>query len=127
MGGIMLLHVGTTLCVCVCPAPLGTSFQRIITDSSALEASAVHQLIFCAGKVYYELAAQRAKAGLEGQVAITRLEQISPFPYDLVSRELQRFPSAEVVWVQEEPKNMGAWSYVQPRLLTSARDSRRIR
>lgn len=107
-----------------CP---GTSFQRVITDSTAHEPSAVHRLIFCAGKLYYELAAQRAKAGLEGQVAIARLEQISPFPYDLVCRELERFPAAEVVWVQEEPKNMGAWSYVQPRLLTSTRDSRRVR
>lgn len=50
--------------------------------------------------------------------------QISPFPYDLVAAELARFPRAEVVWVQEEPKNMGAWTYMQPRLATASHNTR---
>ena len=53
--------------------------------------------------------------------------QISPFPYDLVTAELARFPRAEVVWVQEEPKNMGAWTYVQPRLGTASQNTRTAR
>lgn len=51
-----------------------------------------------------------------------RIEQLAPFPYDLVAASIQRFPNAEVVWVQEEPKNMGAWSYVRPRFETAVRD-----
>ena len=54
--------------------------------------------------------------------------QISPFPYDLVIKELERFPNAKLYWVQEEPKNMGAWSYVRERLSTAVGGgSRKIR
>ena len=53
--------------------------------------------------------------------------QVSPFPHDLVHRELARFPAADVVWVQEEPKNMGAWSYVQPRFFTASHSQRHPR
>jgi len=51
-------------------------------------------------------------------IAVSRLEQIAPFPFDSVQQELERFPNAELMWVQEEPKNMGAWAYVQPRFYT---------
>jgi len=54
-------------------------------------------------------------------VAITRVEQISPFPFDKVKKEGDRFKNAEVVWCQEEPKNAGAWAYVQPRIETALR------
>ena len=53
--------------------------------------------------------------------------QISPFPYDLVAAELSRYPNAELVWTQEEPKNMGAWQYVQPRFSTACNHQRTIR
>lgn len=102
----------------------GTRFQRLISDSTASDGNAVKRILFCTGKVYYELAKQRQLTGLDGSVAITRVEQISPFPYDQVSRELARFPSASVVWVQEEPKNQGAWSYVQPRFSTASQGQR---
>jgi 2-oxoglutarate dehydrogenase E1 component len=54
-------------------------------------------------------------------VVLVRLEQISPFPHDLLMNVVHQYKHAELVWVQEEPKNMGAWSYVQPRLLTALR------
>lgn len=54
-------------------------------------------------------------------MVLVRLEQISPFPHDLLMNVVRQFRNAELVWVQEEPKNMGAWSYVQPRLLTALR------
>ena len=54
-------------------------------------------------------------------VALVRVEQLSPFPWDLVERELRRYPGAEPVWCQEEPKNMGAWYFVRDRLLTTTR------
>lgn len=105
----------------------GTSFKRLITDQTCPEGAGVQRLLLCSGKVYYELVKERARLGLEGRVAIVRVEQISPFPYDLVSAELARCPRAEVVWVQEEPKNMGAWTYVQPRLATASQNTRTAR
>jgi 2-oxoglutarate dehydrogenase E1 component len=77
------------------------------------------RLILCTGKVFYNLHARRAAAGLDkGTIAIVRLEQLAPFPHDLVCRELRRYPGADVVWCQEEPMNMGAYHHVQPRLVT---------
>jgi len=101
----------------------GVRFKRLIMDESASDRSPnpppqpeFKRVVMCSGKVYYELAAARAKAGLQGNVAIVRLEQLAPFPFDLVMRELRRYPNAEVLWAQEEPKNMGAYLHVQPRL-----------
>jgi len=51
-------------------------------------------------------------------VAISRLEQVAPFPFDRVVGELKRFPNAEIFWVQEEPMNMGCWQYIEPRTRT---------
>ena len=68
------------------------------------------------GKLYYELLTARKERQLEDSIALVRLEQICPFPYDLVKAECDRYPNAELVWAQEESKNMGAWTYVQPRL-----------
>ncbi|XP_021107593.1 2-oxoglutarate dehydrogenase-like, mitochondrial isoform X2 [Heterocephalus glaber] len=98
----------------------GTSFQRVIPeDGVAVQAPGqVRRLIFCTGKVYYDLVKERSSQGLEGQVALTRLEQISPFPFDLIAQEAERFPSAELVWCQEEHKNMGYYDYISPRFMT---------
>ncbi|MEM1056635.1 MAG: multifunctional oxoglutarate decarboxylase/oxoglutarate dehydrogenase thiamine pyrophosphate-binding subunit/dihydrolipoyllysine-residue succinyltransferase subunit [Bacteroidota bacterium] len=71
------------------------------------------RLVFCSGKVVYDAIKAREDAGRSG-VAIARLEQFYPFPDEAVRAELERNPEAEVVWLQEEPKNMGAWSFVQP-------------
>ncbi|KAK3034419.1 hypothetical protein RJ639_033690 [Escallonia herrerae] len=98
----------------------GTRFKRLIKDQndhSDLEAG-IRRLILCSGKVYYELDEKRKE--VDGKdVAICRVEQLCPFPYDLIQRELKRYPNAEVVWCQEEPMNMGAYSYVAPRLHTA--------
>lgn len=101
-----------------------TRFLRVIpeTDRSiCLDPEpnpAVKRVVFCQGKVYYDLMAERTKGKLQ-HVAIARVEQISPFPFDLVHRQADNFPNAEIVWVQEEPRNMGAWQYVDPRLETA--------
>ena len=79
----------------------------------------VRKLAFCTGKVYYDILGARREAKLDGDIAIARLEQIAPFPYDLVKSECEKYPNAELVWVQEEHKNMGAWSYIQPRFTTA--------
>lgn len=100
----------------------GTFFQRVIPEQSTqlVEPENIRRLIFCSGKVYYDILKER-NIGNVDDVAIVRMEQISPFPFDLVKREAQKYPNAEIVWRQEESKNMGAWSYVQPRFATALR------
>ncbi|XP_022765207.1 2-oxoglutarate dehydrogenase, mitochondrial-like [Durio zibethinus] len=98
----------------------GTRFKRLIKDQnmhSDLE-KGIRRLVLCSGKVYYELDDERKKNNAT-DVAICRVEQLCPFPYDLIQRELKRYPNAEIVWCQEEPMNMGAYNYVAPRLATS--------
>jgi 2-oxoglutarate dehydrogenase E1 component len=106
----------------------GTRFLRMIpeTDPTILldpkPNPAVKRVVFCQGKVYYDLLKARTEADIK-DVAIARVEQISPFPFDLVKRHVDNFPEAEVVWCQEEPRNMGAWTYVDPRMQTSLSNS----
>ncbi|KAG9275373.1 2-oxoglutarate dehydrogenase-like, mitochondrial [Astyanax mexicanus] len=97
-----------------------TKFRRIIPDegSASKNPSKVKRVIFCTGKVYYELAKERKQLKLEDVVAIVRLEQISPFPFDLIKAEVEKHPNAELIWCQEEHKNMGYYDYVRPRFLT---------
>lgn len=75
----------------------------------------VKQVIFCTGKVYYDLIKGRDKNQIK-DTAIIRIEQLSPFPFLLVLIEMKKYPNAEMVWCQEEPRNQGAWSFVRPRL-----------
>ncbi|XP_012774736.2 2-oxoglutarate dehydrogenase-like, mitochondrial isoform X2 [Maylandia zebra] len=98
----------------------GTKFKRLIPDEGPASQSPgqVKRVIFCAGKVYYELAKERKQQNLDRDVAIIRLEQISPFPFDLVSEEVEKYGNAELIWCQEEHKNMGYYDYVRPRFLT---------
>ena len=106
---------------------VGTRFKRLIMDKHATgrdmkpqHVGDVQRVIFCTGKVYYELDAEREAGGPEAEkkVAIVRVEQLAPFPWDLVAREVRRYSGAELVWAQEEPKNMGAFTHVMPRLQT---------
>ncbi len=89
----------------------GGAFQEVIPSH---DASAVRRHIFCSGKLYYDLAAELEQSGLQNEIAVTRLEQMYPFPSEEVVAELNRFASApEVVWAQEEPANMGAWKFAR--------------
>lgn len=100
----------------------GTRFKRLIKDKNdhgTVEES-IRRLVLCSGKVYYELDEERNRVGAN-DVAICRLEQLCPVPYDLITRELKRYPNAEITWVQEEPMNMGAFAYMAPRLATALR------
>ncbi|OAF66643.1 hypothetical protein A3Q56_05636 [Intoshia linei] len=98
----------------------GTEFQRIIPETgvSTHQPFNVKKLIFCTSKVYYDLFKERNNSELNEEIAICRVEQISPFPYDMIKKEIELFPFAKIEWVQEEHKNMGAWSYIQPRFNT---------
>lgn len=73
----------------------------------------IRRVVLCTGKVYYDLLEDREKRGID-DVYLLRLEQLYPFPAKALLDELNRFPNAEIFWCQEEPKNMGAWAFVQP-------------
>uniref|UniRef100_A0A5K3FXF4 2-oxoglutarate dehydrogenase, mitochondrial n=2 Tax=Mesocestoides corti TaxID=53468 RepID=A0A5K3FXF4_MESCO len=96
----------------------GTTFQRLIPEAGPARSAPenVKKLILCSGKVYYDIAKHIESAGLNKEIAVARIEQLTPLPYDLIKEELERYPNAAVQWVQEEHKNYGAWSYVRPRI-----------
>jgi len=101
------------------------SFQPVIDDPMGeAKRERVRRLIFCTGKVYYDLVSKEAG----DHVAVVRVEALYPWPLESVSRLVDRYPNIdEVAWVQEEPKNMGAWSYVAPRLRVAAGNALVIR
>jgi 2-oxoglutarate dehydrogenase E1 component len=106
------------------------SFREVFGESSAANPERVSRVLLCSGKVYYDLLAAREKRESEN-IAIVRLEQIYPFPKQQVHDIFMRYPSsADVAWVQEEPRNMGIWrfmrSFVQPMLEPSRRKIRYI-
>ncbi|KXS18095.1 2-oxoglutarate dehydrogenase, E1 component [Gonapodya prolifera JEL478] len=100
----------------------GTSWQPIVADPLLTQSpQTVDRVVFCTGKLYFELAAKRKELGLDSQVALVRLEELCPFPsfqlLDQVVKPLQGTSrSVTWVWAQEEPQNQGAWTFVEPRL-----------
>jgi 2-oxoglutarate dehydrogenase E1 component len=94
----------------------GTSFHRILPETEKIAADGkVKRVVLCSGKIYYDLFEERAKRGID-DVALVRIEQLYPFPLATTERELGRYKNAEIVWCQEEPQNMGAWTFVEHRL-----------
>src|SRR5262249_977762 len=93
------------------------TFQSVIDDQVALaHANGIRRLVLCTGKIAIELLAHQSRAQAE-DVAIVRVELLYPFPAAELKRILLNYPQVrEVVWVQEEPRNMGVWSYVSPQL-----------
>ena len=101
---------------CVSPraafAP-GTTFERVVADADApTPPERARQVVLCSGKVYYDLAAERERRGA-GDVHLVRLEQLYPFPEAALASVLQAYRHCALVWCQEEPRNMGAWSFVR--------------
>ncbi|MGB8326959.1 MAG: 2-oxoglutarate dehydrogenase E1 component [Steroidobacteraceae bacterium] len=91
-------------------------FARVIDELDELPAGAVRRVVFCSGKVYFDLLKARRKAGIR-EVALIRIEQLYPFPAEEYERVLRRYPAAgEIVWCQEEPQNQGAWYQIRHRL-----------
>ena len=100
----------------------GSSFHRVLLDDAERGANTsvklappdkIRRVVLCSGKVYYDLLDAREEKGVD-DVYILRLEQFYPWPVKSLSAELARFPNAELVWCQEEPKNMGGWTFVDP-------------
>jgi 2-oxoglutarate dehydrogenase E1 component len=101
----------------------GTQFKRVFQErfpDEIVEPEKVRRVVFCSGQVYFELLEARRKGEID-DVALVTIEQLSPFPFDLVAETMKSYTNAEVVWAQEEPKNMGAWSFVQDRIMTASR------
>ncbi|MBB5352619.1 2-oxoglutarate dehydrogenase E1 component [Haloferula luteola] len=95
----------------------GSCFQEVLPDpKNFTDPSAVTRIVFCTGKLYYDLAAYREEQEV-GDAAILRIEQLYPFHEEMVAALVSQYPKAsQFVWAQEEPLNMGAWSYIFPRL-----------
>jgi 2-oxoglutarate dehydrogenase E1 component len=102
----------------------GTTFHRVLWDDAQSRQDGkiklkpdgeIRRVVLSAGKVYYDLYEAREAAGID-DVYLLRVEQLYPFPAKALVSELSRFPRADVVWAQEEPRNMGGWSFVEPNL-----------
>ena len=101
-------------------------FQVVMPETEDLAAKKVRRVIFCSGKVYFDLAAERAKRGID-DIAIVRIEQLYPFPHEEFALQIAAYPSAKsVVWAQEEPGNQGAWHRIQHYLLRHMRPEQRL-
>ena len=94
----------------------GSTFHRVLRNEiTKEEEKKINRIIICSGKLYFELQDYIQKLQKEN-VFILRLEQIYPFPYDVFSKEFKRFVECEIIWCQEEPKNMGAYGFVKRRI-----------
>nr|CAH7749841.1 unnamed protein product [Callosobruchus chinensis] len=100
----------------------GTEFKRIIPDEgpASQNPDGVQKVIFCTGKVYFDIKKAIKEKDLESKIAIT------PFPFDLLKAECAKYPNANLAWCQEEHKNQGAWLYIQPRFETTTSGQRHI-
>ncbi|XP_059191945.1 2-oxoadipate dehydrogenase complex component E1 [Centropristis striata] len=93
----------------------GTSFRPVLGDAS-VSAESVQKVVLCSGKHYYALLKQRETSAANQNTALIRVEELCPFPLDALQQEFKKYPNAkEFVWSQEEPQNMGPWSFVAPR------------
>ena len=94
----------------------GATTVKLVPDDQ------IKRVILCTGKVYFDLMEEREKRN-ETRIQTLRLEQLYPFPGEVLAEELRRFPNAEIIWCQEEPKNQGAWTF---RSAANRRDARGI-
>ncbi len=103
-------------------------FQLVIDDPRAPDPNKVERVVFCAGKVYFDLAKKRDEAnGDLDHVALVRVEQLYPFPRDELTAIIERYENAgQVVWCQEEPMNQGAWFQIRHHLQACVRDDQAL-
>jgi probable 2-oxoglutarate dehydrogenase E1 component DHKTD1 len=98
----------------------GTQFRPVLPDAQPTDR--IERVVLASGKIYYELAKERAARGLEDRVALIRIEELAPFPFAYLADILKPYTTSnsklEWLWVQEEPKNQGAWGHVKDRLRT---------
>jgi 2-oxoglutarate dehydrogenase E1 component len=87
------------------------TFQPVIDDQQGIDKNAVSRVLFCSGKIYWDLLAESQKRN-DGKTAIVRVEQLYPTPVDEIKATYAQYPNAELVWVQDEPANQGPWTYI---------------
>ena len=105
---------------------LSGTFEEVLPDRNPPEAASVQRVIFCSGKVAFDLMAERDKRG--APVAVARVEQLYPWPFAAIAAELAKYPNAsEICWVQEEPENMGPWNSIKGRLYEAHESTHQIR
>ena len=101
-------------------------FLTVIGDNGDADAAKVRRIAVCSGKVYYDLVATRKDRDAD-DVAVLRIEQLYPFPHKALAAEFRKFPNAtEVIWVQDEPQNQGAWFYAQHHLLENMSNGQKL-
>jgi 2-oxoglutarate dehydrogenase E1 component len=101
----------------------GSSFHRVLwddaqqgnSDTKLVADAKVKRVVMCSGKVYYDLLEERDARGID-DIYLLRFEQFYPFPAQSAVKELERFKGAEMIWCQEEPKNQGAWTFIEPNI-----------
>ena len=101
----------------------GSSFHRVLwddaqkgnSDTKLVADDKIKRVVMCSGKVYYDLLEERDARGIN-DIYLLRVEQFYPFPAQSAVQELERFKGAEVIWCQEEPKNQGAWTFIEPNI-----------
>ncbi|MDO1508937.1 MULTISPECIES: 2-oxoglutarate dehydrogenase E1 component [unclassified Neisseria] len=105
----------------------GSAFRPVIGDVEERDNGKVKRVILCAGQVYYDLAAARVERNLTDYIAIIRLEQLYPFPYEEIKAELDKYPQVkEVMWAQEEPRNQGAFYQIRHRIERVLNESQKL-
>ena len=101
-------------------------FKTIIGETDELDPKKVRRVIFCSGKVYFDIVAERRARNIT-DIAVVRLEQPYPFPHEDYAAEINRYPKAKsVLWAQEEPGNQGIWHRIQHYLLRHMRDDQNL-
>ncbi len=101
----------------------GTSFHRILwddaekgnSDTELVPDGNIRRVVITSGKVYFDLLEERDKRGID-DIYLLRVEQFYPFPFQSITKELRRFKGADIVWCQEEPRNQGAWTFIEPNI-----------
>ena len=94
----------------------GSTFHRILSNKiSTNQENKISRVVLCSGKIYFELQDYINKIEKEN-IHIVRIEQLYPFPYSTLGDEIEKFSQCEIVWCQEEPKNMGAWYFIKNRI-----------
>ena len=93
-----------------------STFHRVLGEKILIsKKDLISRVIICSGKIYFDLIEEKEKQNLEN-IYIIRLEQLYPFPYDALTLELEKFKNSEIIWCQEEPKNMGSWGFISSRI-----------
>jgi 2-oxoglutarate dehydrogenase E1 component len=104
----------------------GGAFRPVLGEVEALDPAAVKRVVACSGKLYFDLVRARRERNIS-EIALVRIEQLYPFPHDDFAHELKRYPNArELLWAQEEPKNQGAWYWIQHYLTDAMSPGQRL-